>query len=307
MTNTITEEGRLMKKKKNTLGTSDAVLATAVARRKASPLVLRDLGRPRFVVLEPNDLTKLNIDERYQRAQITTECHRIVHALKSGGSVPAAIAVAKRGDGSMWIVDGQQRWWACLDCQHPLPALIYDISNWDVERDLFNVLNDHIALNAESVVHAHSGPTAAMIREAADKPGHALCGHVGFRRRSRPYSAPLLARGILAAATGLTPSGNIKQVLARSDFALQEVLSVERAQSYLTLIPLIFPATTTLRFLAAIAIGKVAHERWAERATIPSPRVYERLKRVNWETVTPTRELRQLTVMEDHVRRRWPS
>lgn len=295
------------KKKRNTLGSSDAVLAKAVSTRKSMPLVLRDLGKPRLVVMAPADLVKLGVDERYQRAQITTECHRIIHALKSGGEVPAAVTVARRPDGTLWIVDGQQRWWACMDCQHPLIVLIYDINDWNVERDLFSVLNDHVALNADSIVHAHSGPTAAMIREAADKPGHALCGHVGFGRGRGPYSAALLARGILGAATGLTASGNIKQVLARCDFALQDVPAIERAQTYLTLIPLIFPSTTTLRYLAAIAIGKVAHERWATRVCIPSPTVYERLKRVNWDTVTPTRELRQLIVMEDHIRHRWPA
>lgn len=292
-------------RKKNTLGTSDAVFANAVSRRKAVPLVLKDLGKPRFQVLAPEDLAGIGVDERYQRAQITSECHRIVHALKSGGSVPAAITLSKRQDGSLWVVDGQQRWWACLDCHHPLPALIYEISEWDVERDLFNILNDHVALNAESIVHAHSGPTAAMIREAADKPGHALCGHVGFGRRSGPYSSPLLARGMLASATGITPTGNIKQVLARCDYAVQTLAGAERAQAYLRLIPLIFPSTTTLRFLAAIAIGKVAHERWREHVAIPSPKVYERLKRVNWDTIVPSRELRQLMVMEDYIKKRW--
>jgi hypothetical protein len=293
--------------KKNTLGTSPAVLRHAIARRKAAPLVFKHLAKPRLVTLQPDDLANIGIDERYQRAQITTECHRIVHALKSGGSVPAPITVAVREDGSQWCVDGQQRWWACLDCQHPLQALVYAIQDWNVERDLFNVLNDHVALNAESIVHAHSGPTAAMIREAADKPGHALCGHVGFGRRSGPYSAPLLARGMLAAATGIAPVGAIKQVLARCDFALQDAAAIERAQTYLALIPLIFPTTTTLRYMAAIAIGRVAHERWRERVAIPSPKVYERLKRVNWDTITPTREARQIVVMEEYIKARWPA
>lgn len=297
------------RQRNDTLASSNATLAAGAAKRTARPLLVEstETSDGKLVIFQPHELKKLNVDERYQRIRIGREVNSLIHVLKDGGVIPDPISVAKRPDGTLWILDGQQRFWAHYECERPLQAMVYDVADIRTEMNLFQILNARIKLSGDTLVKSWTGPIGDLIREwCISRPGSPFFAQTNFGQNSQfPYSAGLLARGILASAAGVLSVGAIQNVLARGDFALREAEARARADAYMRLVPLVFPATMRMKFLPAIAIGRVAYARWSVDTTFPSPTIYEKLKKINWDAVAPTHSARYCKLLEDEILKRW--
>lgn len=302
-----------MKKKtdaKRTLATSESTLLKGLQSRTSRvPLIVEGVDHGTLSTFQPTDFTRFGVDERYQRVRITTAVNDLIHVIKGGGAIVDPITVVERRDGSLWIVDGQQRFWAHDECKVPLTALVYRIDDFENEKRLFLVMNKRVTVNAETIVKAWGGASAAMIREWADKPGSPYRGQVNFGNNSHaPYAATILVRGLLAVSAGIIPVGSIISTLTRCDYALREVPSApQRAEAYLRLVPLVFPPQARLRYLPGIALGRVAARRWTPTVNgqFPGPTTYERLKRVNWDVLVPSPAMRFLSLIEGEIEKRW--
>lgn len=278
-------------------------------RRKLVPLILPDLGVGQLVTLSVADLRKLNVDDRYQRIRITTMVSRLMHVIQNGGIIADPITVVRRADGSLWIVDGQQRWWAHIELERPLRALIFDVKDFEQERRLFLVMNTKVNVNADTIVKAWPGPTGQLLR-ALDVEGSAYFGHINWGyANGRPYGAGILARAVLAAAANMAHAGVIGDILMRADVALAESAAAARAAGLLKLIPLVWQPhpRARVRLLSALALAHVAFERWGAGVTFPPPRVYRALERVKWDSKVPSYAAQYLPVLETIIRKRWPA
>ena len=104
-------------------------------------IVIPDLGPPKEVTIPPNELDTLCIDHRYQRDRIEEMVSELVYVLAHGGVVPNRVVLSRRPDGSRYIIDGQQRWWAHREARKPMRCIEYSINSVEIERDIFLVLN----------------------------------------------------------------------------------------------------------------------------------------------------------------------
>mgnify|MGYP001561854522 CR=1 FL=1 len=279
------------------------------SRKRPMSVLIRGFGEPNLTILAPAEFTKLGVDERYQRVRITGAVNDLIHVLTGGGTVPDPITIARRSDGSMWIVDGQQRFWAHYECQMPLQALVYDVFSLEDERKLFLIMNTKRHLSANTYVKSWSGLGAQILRDAATDKAHACFGAVAFvSSGSYPYSAFPMIRAMLAAATGTLPTGGVNWVLPRLDYAVQDGAAKDRATMVLTLIPLVAPKSAgQTHMLSLVAVGRVAYRRWQHgRAVIPSPKVYEGIKKLNWRAIAPSPAWRFLALIEAAIERKWP-
>ena len=132
--------------------------------KKTSPMVVRGVRALGSVVVSVDELDELNIDDDYQRREIRREVNELIAALKAGGIIPDPISLAIRKDGTRWIVDGQQRYWAYWNCELPLQAQLYEVDDIDAERGLFSVLNRQVRLNTHTRVMAWPGSGGGTMR-----------------------------------------------------------------------------------------------------------------------------------------------
>lgn len=297
------------------LAESEAVREVARRRSIGAPLIIVPSG-VRYTgtrLINQGSFKKLGIDERYQRVRLTEMVNSIIHALRAGGSVPDPVTVAIRPDDTWWLVDGQQRFYAHLECDVPMLTAFYEVSDFEAERALFIALNRKIAVNANTMVKSWPGPTAAMVREANDKEGGPLYARVNLGNLAqRTFDASVVAKGVLVVATGIMPSGPIERILTRSDAGLKTNQSAtERAEAFLKLIGAIWSdeklrTGNRVRLLPMIALGLVAYRRWTGKSpTQPNGASLRRLKIANWDTVATVHARRFLPVFERFIESRW--
>lgn len=270
------------------LAADDAGRARYLARRIKKPIVLDALKFYR-ATLPPARFKQLNVDEAYQRVRMTSWVNDLIQAVKSGGSIPDPIAVAERPDGSLWIVDGQQRFWAASECGIPLEATIYKVpdprtDDYATERRLFYVLNRAKALTSNKKVGAWSGQVTTILRrvEASGAYPH----KIGYEWASQSaYGAPVLVRGVVALLSpGPSPAfDDIDSVLRTSETLLAAREAPARAQAFLLIVPRVFKDPKTAKFLSVIALARVV--RQAGFAP-PTAQACARLSRVNVHALT---------------------
>ena len=287
-------------------------------RKSALPLALTELlGTGRLMVIPVAQLSTLNVDEEYyQRRERRTMVNSIIHAMSAGGIVPDPVKLAKRVDGSLWVVDGQQRYWAHVRMQRPLTAMVYDVTKIEDEMALFTVLNTRASIRATSRIHAWTGPTAALLRELNSKPGGFFHEQIDFGHNTgRPFSSAILAKVI---AASICPSmrayhNGIDQVLLAADGALNAnpVSAGERAGATLHLIGRVFDPKhqRRMRYLVAIAFALTAREKWDKygRIVSPTPREFTSLARYDWEKCVEGFSVKYLPTLERQIKKRWKS
>lgn len=284
----------------------------------AKAAIVPHFPNPMLIELSYEDLGRLTIDESYQRIKIGVAVAKIYRTLQAGGSTPP-IALNRRRDGRLFIVDGQQRWWGAIEAKRGLCANVYElwrtaeaegISEQEAEKALFTVLNDTYRLSADSVMNAWPGPVATVIREWATKEGSPYFAKVSFGRGGAvSYSAALLARA-LAIVMHPAPSagdGNIRRVLELADAAYEDRPNAERADAILRLIPLVFPPSSRARTNPVKALAIVARKRWAEGVgrRFPPETVWTRLRQLNWGTLAPTLSTQNMPSIIAAIERRW--
>ena len=293
-------------KRKNT--ESPALQGAADAKRKRSLLVLTDLGKPEFKVFSVRELDRLNVDELYQRIKITPWVNTLAAILLAGGEIPGVAVIARRPNGSLWIVDGQQRFWACSEAKQPLKCLVYDVpdeADRTTERKMFEALNATVLVKAEHIVKASASKTAQLIREANDEESSAMLGRVYFRGNGTGFSASVLARGISTLLGGQIKT-RINVALSSADYYLEQPGSKGRVLAYLELCGKVCKEGRRQTLLEAIALAKVARERWNGRIDLPSEKEITGLARINFESLCPGHALKWLPLATAAIQERWP-
>lgn len=297
--------------KKSGMGVSDAMLAAARAKRVNHPLLVTGVGPGRYTMLPVEEHKQLNIDERYQRIKIPSEISQLVYVLRSGGVVPDPITVAKRKDGTLWVIDGQQRMWAYFECRIPMPMMIHPVDGFESERTWFLVMQQGVAVNADAMVYSWSGRGAEMIRGAADRPGSPILDRVNFGRGTRglSFGAAILAKACNALLYHNVPSasgGRISIVLSRLDAAMESSSASLKMSAFFKLMAEIIPTTHRVKILTAVALGRVAGARWYAKVEYPSPAIISKIRRINWDALVPTYAAKYLPSVIHEIERKWP-
>ena len=297
--------------RKRTLVESDAIREVARRRSVGQPLIIVTEEGVRFEgvrTVNQGSFKRIGIEERYQRVKLTAFVNELIHVLKAGGKVLDPVSVAVRPDDTWWLVDGQQRFYAHLECDLPMLAAFYRVADFEAERTLFIALNRKVSVNAATMVKAWAGPSAAAVREAHDKPGGPLEGRVNFGRHAgRTFDASIVIKGMLGASAGLFGNGAIERLLTRTDAAMQtNQAAAERAEAFLRLIAQVFPGPRA-RVLPIIALGMVAYRRWTAggHPTMPDGMALRRLRQTNWDAIAQVHARRFFPVFEQWIEARW--
>lgn len=304
--------------KRRTLGQSPAIAAAALKRRIGKPLVL-ELA-PKFSrEITVKQLDDLRIDETYQRLKVTNWVLTLTQALLAGGKIPAPATLAMRADGHYYIVDGQQRYWACVEAKVPLPCVIYDLrgrSKEDAvafERKLFTILNSTRADTANHIVKAWPGALGQMLRDADSDQDSILFGKINFgNNRARPFGASTLVRTlvILLGRTGVTKagSGGTHATLAAAEELYKQPQAKERVRVFLGVLAEVFgdQHETGAPHYVLKAFAKVAQEVWnGDGPSMPSQRSISAFRRINWHTYVPSGHAKYVPVILDAIKERW--
>jgi len=285
----------------------DSRRAVYEVRRVREALVVEGIGQPADTrTIQPHEFGSLRVDDTTYQRMRTSLVNELIYVIKNGGRIFGRVAIAKRPDGSLWIVDGLQRFMAALECGVSIPADLYTSEGPQAEALLYQALNNRRNLAADNIVKSHQGPGAHMLMERVRTEGDPYYGNVSLGVGKRPYSAFILIKAMLAATTGLLPNGKAGQVCSRLDFALRnDPTAKARAEAILRLIPLVFPAIHPMKLLPAVALGLVAANRWQKVVVFPGPKTYEGLKRINWDTLFETASARFLPSVKAAIEKRW--
>ena len=158
---------------------SEAIRKVNLDRRIRQPIILKsedlDLAS-RIRVFNPPNYGHMNVDERYQRTRVTPVVNELTHVLKGGGVVPDPIHVAERPDGTLWILDGQQRYWAHSDCHLPLRAYVHSVATLEQEKAMFLILNNRMKVRGDVTVKSWPGISGPLILKLGTEPGGILAG-----------------------------------------------------------------------------------------------------------------------------------
>lgn len=278
-------------------------------RRLRTVLVVEGITAPQSRMLSVQEFCRIKIDDKtYQRMKNVALINDLIHVLKNDGAIYDPVTVCERPNGDWYMVDGQQRFCAAYECSTPIPMLLYKSTGAEAEAQLYTAMNTRVTLNGNNQVKAHRGPSAALLRDLAQKPDSPYFNQIHFGDPGqRPYGASLLMRGMVAAMTNTVPNGAIARIMARADHALHIDKEAPRLSDlYLRLLPLVFPVSGIFRFLPALALGRVSYERFSCNASFPSPKVYERMKRINWQSIKG-QGVKYLPIHEQEIRDIWRS
>jgi len=299
------------KQHRKRMAQSKEVFDRSVKRKMQEPLVVDEIGKPKLILLTPSEMADLRIDERYQRVKITAEVNELIHVIKSGGAIPDPLTLVERANGKQYIVDGQQRFHAMHECGIGGHAVIYHIDDFERERRLFLAMNKRKNLKSDYIVKAWPGDGAVLIRKLATTVDSPFYGNVSFGSKTKTqYSSTVLIKGIISCLLPdqISAGGrNISDTLARLDFEIKrQPAAIEKAESYLKLLALIFPPKEgKLTYLAAIALGRQAGIHWKKEIPFPGPKIYGRLRKIRWNEI-PTPSLVFLPVLENQISTHWP-
>lgn len=316
----IGKTGPRLVARKQRLHESAGVAAAALAKMtRRLPVILKDVGKPEMKVLSMKEMADVRVDtERYQRIRVRDEVNTLIHVLNGGGIIPDPVTLARRPDGTLWVVDGQQRFWAHYETETPMRALIYEVPNIEAERTLFIVLNSTMPVNPNVKVHAWPGPVATLLRTVNDDKDHPMFGHINFGQHgARTFSAAPLMKALLAVMSPIAPSMPINDLLRRIDATWTASADArERGRAFLLMAHKVFAREGTTnpggtsqrggaRSLPMVALASVARERWNGDVVFPAERTIDAIRRINWDTLVPTSGSRFLPVIKGAIEAKW--
>src|SRR5574341_689725 len=111
---------------------------TVVGRSTATTQLVKGVRSLGTRIFQPNELHELRVaEDSYQRGEVRTTVNEVLAVLQQGGIIPDAIHVAQRTDGTMWVVDGGQRYRAHYLAEKPIMAQLWAVDSEEQERQLF--------------------------------------------------------------------------------------------------------------------------------------------------------------------------
>lgn len=283
-------------------------LASIISRGKDAIVIPPSVKIGARVDIDYDDLSKLGVDERYQRPEQRPMVNQIVRALRAGGQIADAIHVAVRTDGTWWIVDGQQRWNAAiLGDAKTLSAQLYHVPDFDTEKKLFLVFNTRAKVHPNVIVKSWPGAAGDLVRWLNEDEESPLRGGIGFGPGNHATHATVIVKALSATLTGATRNSDATETsLRRLDAAIrQKGMTVARqyARSTGTLLKSYFNGS---RMLASqvLPITGAAFEKWRKGVKLPTRGDYGRLHRMDWSRFAAP-SLAQYAQKE--VEKRWRS
>lgn len=300
-------------KRRNKLSTSSATIASALAKRTTKLITVTGVTMAKQVTVIPfSQFKKLNVDEHYQRVRIGGEVNDLIHVLKAGGQIVQPIDVAERSDGTWWIVDGQQRFWAHSECQMPIRASIHQVESIESETNLFYALNTQIKISARTIAKGWPGIAGNFLRQLNETPTSPLFGQIDMKNnRNLPLDATNIVRALLAVTAGISPKGNmLTRVLPRLDETLKVTGMRAWAEAFVQLVAGAFDLEQSagrarVRLVVMLALANVAHRHYVAAGRPIFPKTCAPFRRMNWRNVAPTNSLIFLPQVEDAIERRW--
>lgn len=294
------------------LAKSDLVLKKFDAPSIIVPQTVKKFGMKRLSVKELEDLL---IDTRYQRDEVTAEVNTLIRAIRAGGIIPDPISIVERkyGDKKSYIVDGQQRWWAHVDTQTPIDAVIYHVTSLEDEITLFHALNLNSRISAESRIKSWPGPAGDSLRRLGGDETSPLKGAVSFTQGSHRIGGMILLRGLDTCLTNSTSAGSLEKISARFDRAYKSAprIADKMIDGYAQIIARLFLHTPNQRLssVVAIGLGKVCYAAFTENKgepKFPTEKQFEKLLKVDWRTLVPTHAVKWLPIVLDTITNIWP-
>lgn len=299
------------------LATSEKARSSALERR-GEPLTLGKEVKAFGVIRMPyRDLLKLKIDPTYQREEITRKVNELIHVIKNGGIIPDPITVAQRPNGDHYIVDGQQRWWASIDCETALEAKVIRVPDYESEVKLFHILNNQAGLGGTTRIRSWPGKAGEVLHELNDRSDSPLRCQISFKA-STGVRAPagLLLRGLIAATSGVTGGASVTTLLQRYDYtwSVNPLYARAATEAFAVICAQVFDDdhARSMRQLPVIALGKLCYLRWKDAdpkrdtLTMPSPRQIEKLRQIEWRGLIPSSAIKWLPVVEAEIIKVWP-
>ncbi len=251
----------------------------------------------------------LQIDESYQRIEHKTKVRELMRVLEHGGKIPDPIWVAQRPDKSLWVVDGQQRYWACWATETPLPARIYSVADRSVEVAVFHILNHRQAMIAAHVAITWPGAGGDLLRWINEE--SALTRRLAAQS-SAQFPASTVAKTLTCALAGSGGTNSIRRTMEKLDaLAIKSPGRAKKTAEMLSVILVnVFPDGKKMPSLAGRAIGVACYGRWntlTVRQAWPMPNrgEYTRLSKLDWHLVSPDQRYRWLPVVVDEINKRW--
>jgi len=298
--------------KKQKVSDKAVVMAKQHLRVSRKPVLLSGVQPGKLITITPTHFGNVDVDRRYQRDKITEEINDLIYVLQNGGDIPDPITVVKRlykedgvQSGKLWIIDGQQRFMAHLECGRDIRAMCHEVETLEAEKAFFLAMNARRVVGANSVVNSWPGAVADLLKRVDGTVGHPLYGRVMFKASgAEMIGAAILVRGLLAVMTDAVGGGRIDHLLNAAETALKGPRQRLKAEAFLGLIGQVFPHGYA-PILPVVALGKVAFERWSFKIETPASAVIAKLRRVNWKAEVPSYAERFRPVLEAHIRRLW--
>jgi hypothetical protein len=292
------------------LATSPATLKAHEARRGQPLIVPATVKRFGMVTLSLDDTMDLRIDTRYQREEVTIEVNTLIHVLKKGGMIPDPVSVVERkyDDRKRYIVDGQQRWWAHVDCGVPLAVVIYHVSSYEDEVALFHALNTVTRVTPENRLRSLPGPAGNTIRRLNETPTSPLFGQISFVEKGTfRIGGMVLLRGLTALVSNTKPVGGLDRIAPAFDryYTMNPKAADRLIEQYAVLVSQIFE-DERVRSVPAVAIGRMLYATLASQGEMPTAMQIRRLKALRWAKLTPTPGMQWLPTVVAAVQEIWP-
>jgi hypothetical protein len=269
-----------------------------------------DIVVGREVTIPANKLNTLGIDERYQRSEIRGWVNEMISVIQNGGVIPEAILVAVRSDGTRWIVDGQQRYWAHWHCGAPIRARLYDVVDLETEKALFHIANRTKHVNANTRVKGWPGPAGGLLLWMNSHHESALRNRISFDYGGR-FPASTIARCMASVLIGPTTMSRMDDVLSRLDTAITKNLSwAEKAgKMFAVVLTKTFP-NERAPSLPSRALALVCYDRWkdlriSDAWPTPSKHQTKRLVQIKWSEYAPDNKMRWLPLLKVAISKRW--
>jgi hypothetical protein len=292
------------------LATSPATLRAHEARRGQPLIVPATVKRFAMLTLSVEDTMELRIDTRYQREEVTLEVNTLVHVLKKGGVIPDPVSVVERkyGDRKRYIVDGQQRWWAHVDCGVPLTCVIYHVQSFDDEVALFHAMNTVTRVTPENRLRSLPGPAGDTIRRLNETPTSPLFGQISFvEKGSFKIGGMVLLRGLTALISNTKPVGGLDRIAPAFDryYVMNPKAADRWIDQYALLISQVFE-DERVRSVPAVAVARMLYATFANLSELPSAAMIRRLKSLRWAKLTPTPGMQWLPTVVAAMQEIWP-
>lgn len=277
------------------------------------PLLLKedDVELLKEIKATAQQVKSIRVDESYQRYEIKTKVNELIAILMSGGFVHDPAVISVRSDGSWYVVEGQQRVWAHYECKRPMRVRLVRCRNYNVERDLYLILNNKHRLTVSNTAKAWTGRSGEILRMLNESKDSALRGEIRFDTSGWiPASTVLLAFGHAMRGT-LHATAGAQQVHGQLDRAIEE----DPARAHKTAIMLaallmgVFKPGTPYQ-LHVRALATVAHEHWCSLAPddaweLPTQYQLRRLRSFRWDRIAPSHAVCWLPHLKEAILDRW--